>query len=256
MPTIGSNSKPAYVYDAGTDTWIPIGPGEHTHDYSASNHDHNATYIAKTLTTTTGDIIYASAANTPARLGIGSTSQVLTVSDGVPVWAAASSGGMTLLSTTTMSGTSTTVSGIDTSYNQLVIQILDFYPSSNADFYFRLNNNSTANAYRFVTQSGDSGSPYPATAPQWFFDENAFYANATQKNVDSNALMYIVLPNYADTSTNKAAIFFTNWTNAGDNNQAIFTHGYVTETAAVTSILFSNNGTSASAGTIKIWGVK
>jgi len=31
MPTIGSNSKPAYVYDAGTDTWIPIGPGEHTH---------------------------------------------------------------------------------------------------------------------------------------------------------------------------------------------------------------------------------
>jgi len=92
MPTIGSNSKPAYVYDAGTDTWIPIGPGEHTHDYSASNHDHNATYIAKTLTTTTGDIIYASAANTPARLGIGSTNQVLTVSDGVPVWAAPAAG--------------------------------------------------------------------------------------------------------------------------------------------------------------------
>jgi hypothetical protein len=43
--------------------------------------------IPKTLTTTTGDIIYASAANTPARLGIGSTSQVLTVSSGVPSWA-------------------------------------------------------------------------------------------------------------------------------------------------------------------------
>ena len=45
--------------------------------------------INNTLTTTTGDIIYASAANTPARLGIGSTSQVLTVTGGVPVWAAA-----------------------------------------------------------------------------------------------------------------------------------------------------------------------
>jgi hypothetical protein len=46
-------------------------------------------FIKNTLTTTTGDIIYASAANTPARLGIGSTSQVLTVSGGVPTWASA-----------------------------------------------------------------------------------------------------------------------------------------------------------------------
>ena len=43
--------------------------------------------IAKTLTTTTGDIIYASGANTPARLGIGSTDQILKVTGGVPVWA-------------------------------------------------------------------------------------------------------------------------------------------------------------------------
>lgn len=88
MPTIGTSSKPAYVYDAGTDTWIPIGPGEHTHAYSDITHDHNATYIAKTLTTTTGDLIYASSANTPARLGIGSTDQVLKVSGGIPAWAA------------------------------------------------------------------------------------------------------------------------------------------------------------------------
>jgi hypothetical protein len=51
----------------------------------------NAKFINNTLTTTTGDIIYASAANTPARLGIGSTSQVLTVSGGVPAWGAAPS---------------------------------------------------------------------------------------------------------------------------------------------------------------------
>jgi hypothetical protein len=50
----------------------------------------NGKFINNTLTTTTGDIIYASAANTPARLGIGSTNQVLTVSGGVPAWAAAS----------------------------------------------------------------------------------------------------------------------------------------------------------------------
>jgi hypothetical protein len=47
--------------------------------------------INNTLTTTTGDIIYASAANTPARLGIGSTNQVLKVSGGIPAWGAAPS---------------------------------------------------------------------------------------------------------------------------------------------------------------------
>ena len=51
----------------------------------------NGKFINNTLTTTTGDIIYASAANTPARLGIGSTDQVLKVSGGVPVWGAAGS---------------------------------------------------------------------------------------------------------------------------------------------------------------------
>ena len=48
--------------------------------------------INNTLTTTTGDLIYASSANTPARLAIGSTGTVLTVAGGVPTWAAASSG--------------------------------------------------------------------------------------------------------------------------------------------------------------------
>lgn len=39
------------------------------------------------ILTTTGDTFYASSGGTPARLGIGSTDQVLKVSGGVPVWA-------------------------------------------------------------------------------------------------------------------------------------------------------------------------
>jgi len=42
--------------------------------------------IAKSTLTTTGDIIYASGASTPVRLGIGSAGQVLTVAAGVPTW--------------------------------------------------------------------------------------------------------------------------------------------------------------------------
>jgi hypothetical protein len=44
------------------------------------------------LLTTTGDTYYASAAGTPARLGVGTTGQVMTVASGVPSWATPSSG--------------------------------------------------------------------------------------------------------------------------------------------------------------------
>ena len=43
--------------------------------------------IQTSTLTTTGDTLYASAANSPARLGIGSTGQVLTVASGLPSWA-------------------------------------------------------------------------------------------------------------------------------------------------------------------------
>jgi hypothetical protein len=42
---------------------------------------------------TTADIIYSSSGSTPARLGIGSTDDVLTVAGGVPTWAAPAGGG-------------------------------------------------------------------------------------------------------------------------------------------------------------------
>jgi hypothetical protein len=62
--------------------------------------------IAKTLTTTTGDIIYASDANTPARLGIGSTDQILKVTAGVPAWATPAGGDLIRIVTTTFSAQS------------------------------------------------------------------------------------------------------------------------------------------------------
>lgn len=42
--------------------------------------------ITKALLTTKGDIIYASAASTPARLGIGGDNQILRVATDVPNW--------------------------------------------------------------------------------------------------------------------------------------------------------------------------
>jgi hypothetical protein len=65
--------------------------------------------------TTLGDIEYRSAtANTNTRLGIGSTGNVLTVSGGVPVWAAPAGGGKVLQ--VVQGSTSTEVSSSSTTY--------------------------------------------------------------------------------------------------------------------------------------------
>jgi len=61
--------------------------------------------------TTTGDTIYSSSGSTPARLGIGSTGQVLTVAGGVPTWAAPAGGGKVLqVVQGTLTGTAQTTS--------------------------------------------------------------------------------------------------------------------------------------------------
>ena len=66
--------------------------------------------------TTAGDIAYASAAGTPARLGIGSSAQVLTVSGGIPAWAAVAAGGKVLqvvTATTNTAVSTTSTSAVD-----------------------------------------------------------------------------------------------------------------------------------------------
>jgi hypothetical protein len=87
----------------------------------------NATFVNDSLLTTTGDIIYASATNTPARRGIGTTGQVLTVSGGVPTWATPSSGTFPKLTFVAPSANFTTNS---TSYVDATGYTITFTPVS------------------------------------------------------------------------------------------------------------------------------
>ena len=116
---------------------------------------------AKSTLTTTGDIYYASAANTPARLGIGSTDQVLKVTGGIPAWATASSGALTLITPTstansggsvstsggavTFTGvTSVSLNGVFTStYTNYLIITDSIIGSGNADLSIRMRASGT-----------------------------------------------------------------------------------------------------------------
>ena len=114
---------------------------------------------AKSTLTTTGDIYYASAANTPARLAIGSTSNVLTVAGGIPSWAAPASGALTLISTTTIGTTvtSVTVSGaFSATYENYLITINGGVASTGNTLDLELG--STTTGYYYFGYYGNAGS--------------------------------------------------------------------------------------------------
>jgi len=121
--------------------------------------------IPKTLTTTTGDIIYASSANTPARLGIGTDSQVLSVSGGVPAWTTpAAGGGMTLIATATPSGaTSLAFTSIPGTYKHLKIVYRDVYFSTTTSYLGLRFNNDTSSVYDWGGLTNTSNTSNAAT---------------------------------------------------------------------------------------------
>ena len=202
--------------------------------------------------TTLGDIEYRSAtANTNTRLAIGSTGNVLTVTGGVPVWAApATGGGMTLLSTTTLSGTSTTISGISTAYKnlQIVVQLVSL---SNAGTY-NIQPNASATNCVFVGQyffgpstTGVSSSAGGAPAPS---------SNFLTSNTDNSFSMNIY--DYASASNRKSFDFQGYYFNASNVYCAEQAHGGVKTTSAITSLkLEASLGYSFNSGTVLLYGV-
>jgi hypothetical protein len=84
----------------------------------------NAAYVPKTLTTTKGDIITATAANTPARLGVGTDAQILvadsTASTGLKWATPAGSSFTTGNNYVTTSGSTTSTSYVDLTTAQSV----------------------------------------------------------------------------------------------------------------------------------------
>jgi hypothetical protein len=113
--------------------------------------------IQPTLLTTKGDIIVATGDATLVRQGVGTNGQVLTAdstqADGV-IWATPTAG-MTLLSTTTLSGTTTTVSSISGSYKHLFIEAKGITSSLNGDrLTVRLNSATSGYAYNLLRTIG------------------------------------------------------------------------------------------------------
>jgi hypothetical protein len=214
--------------------------------------DSNA--IQNSIVDAKGDLISATANDTPARLAVGTNGQVLTADSAETTgmkWATpAAPGGMTLLSTTSLSGATTTISSISQSYKSLYMVI---YGVTNA----------TANGvFRIAPNGNTTGSSYVSTD-----SVGASFVSSV------NRVTYLFLGTTAYTRTssnNVAAVRIDNYTSA-TNYKPINAYGFADETGgsvmsfniggafvsntAITSLDFSNAGGNLSTGTVLLYGV-
>jgi hypothetical protein len=161
-------------------------------------------------------------------------------------WDTPATGGMTLLSTTTLSGATTTISSISGAYNSLKIYI---YGATNAtgNGDFRCAPNGSTN---IVQSSCECNTGISQINSSYLFISGS--GTAQMLRTDANNSFSLTINNYADTSSYKSFFVVGGYeTTASVNNW-----GVIKTNSAISSLVFSNSGGNHSAGTVLIYGVK
>jgi hypothetical protein len=219
----------------------------------------DANAIQNAIVDAKGDLITATAADTPSRLAVGTNGQVLTADSSAATglaWASPASGGMTLLNSgnTSMSGATFSITSISGSYNLLDIFIVGVKPANDANsLRIRFNGDSTANRH------------FSADASNKVFGEtNAFNATSGaitygMDNGTDNGLIRVTIPNYANTSTWKFAQCASIVNDSSTTTSAIIYSSNLAvynQTGAITSLDFFFNSGNITSGTMYVYGVK
>jgi hypothetical protein len=196
--------------------------------------------IAKATVDAKGDLIAGTADNTVDRLAVGANNTVLTADSSTATglkWATPAAGGMTLLTTTSLSGTTTTVSAINQTYTDLIIMIRGTTYSASARVKVTFGGNDAAVTGLFdVTANND----------------RLQFATSNSSGSSEN-IGIILIKNYATASYRKAIEFY------GKSHQRFIGGGaYEADTNAITSVnVTTNDGTATfSTGQVLIYGVK
>jgi hypothetical protein len=201
--------------------------------------------------TTLGDIAYrSSTANVKTRLGLGTAGQVLTVNSGAnaPEWATPTAGGMTLISTTTLTGGSVDLTSIPSTYKDLQLIIRNFKPGADTDYLWMRFNSDSNTRYKSLTAG--------ATAQS--FDSTIMQISAGNDNSVATGLIVCTINDYANAVTWKmqtSVALDVNPTTTTNFNYRSST-GFYNQTGAISSITLGQTGASFTSGTALLYGVK
>ena len=194
--------------------------------------------------TTKGDLFTFTTVD--ARLGVGTNGQVLQADSAEATglkWATPSAGGgMTLLSTTSLSGATTTISSISQSYKSLLVLVIAM-TNSTADGKFRV----AWNTSNYFFASGTSN----ATA--YSIDNSYLSPNVNTSRTETNNAFALEINNYTDGTYGMKPMQCYGFT--GSASTSFNLGGTAYGTGALTSLAFSNTGGNWSGGTVLIYGV-
>jgi hypothetical protein len=210
--------------------------------------------IAKTIVDAKGDIIAATAADTVARLAVGANDTVLTADSTTATglkWATPASGGMTLISTTTLSSANTTISSIPQTYKNL--QIIVFGMTANtSDQGFNIQPNGVSNLVNYTALRNSNGT---TTTPGAQDDRIGLTLNTNTQRTNANNAWSINIYNYASTTSFKPYDCTGFWVNSTPANQVQTSGGVFRSTTAISSLVFEYSTNSYTAGTVLLYGV-
>jgi hypothetical protein len=207
-----------------------------------------------------GDLVAGSATNDAAVLTVGANGTTL-VADSAEAtglkWATPSSGSITLLSTTTLSGASTTVT-VSQSYTDLIVWIYGMTNNTaNGSFGFEpLDSTDTSLTYFWPGVVFDGSTLINRRATE----TSTALQNVIRTNNENS--FYIQIKNYASSTFGVYNQFYTMQAFAvvdySGTKSVRYNLGGPTDvmSAAVAKIKVSNSGGTFSAGTMKIYGVK
>jgi hypothetical protein len=211
--------------------------------------DSNA--IQNAIVDAKGDLISATASDTPARLAVGANDTVLTADSSTATglkWAASATGGMTLLDSGTLSGASTTTAALSGSYKDLYVVVRNVRPATDGA-YFVWRYNSDANT-RYAYSTGNTGTST--------FADTYLGFNPAIDNGASTGLGTIVIPDYANTTTWKNTYWNSSSNNTTTTTSVDFARGsgFYNQTGAITSITFLLVSGNFTSGNYYVYGVK